>query len=61
MLYCSNSLVITPNVDIHQTISLVAKEQFNAITAHHLAHNEYNIDAGLNDIRAVVNSELTAA
>jgi hypothetical protein len=57
MLYCSSSIVLSSNVDLHHTISLLAKEQFNAITAHQLALNEYNIDAGLNDIRAVVNSE----
>jgi hypothetical protein len=57
MRYCSSSLVISPNADIHQTISLVAKEQFNALTAHELANNEFNIDAALNDVRAIINKE----
>jgi hypothetical protein len=35
----------------------VAKEQFSALTAHDLGQNEYNIDAALNDVRAIIHKE----
>jgi ribosome biogenesis SPOUT family RNA methylase Rps3 len=57
MPYCSSILVILPDVDMHQTLSLVAQQQFNALAAHELGHNEFNIDAALNDVRAIVSQE----
>jgi hypothetical protein len=58
MPYGSSGFVISPNFDMNQTISLMAKEQFNALTAYELTNNEFNnIDAALNDVRAFINRE----
>ena len=54
MPYCSHALVITPDADLAQIISTLAQEQFNALSAHVLDNGEYNIDGGLNDVRARV-------
>lgn len=54
MPYCPSSLVVEPDADVRQTISLLSQEQFNARDAYELDHAQYNIDAGMNDVRAVL-------
>jgi hypothetical protein len=57
MPYCTNSLIVSAEQDVVNTVSLFAKEQFKALDAHPGDHSQFNIDAGENDARAIVNFE----
>jgi len=57
MPYCANSLIVSAEQNVVNTVSLFAKEQFKALDAYPLDHSQFNIDAGKNDARAIVNFE----
>jgi hypothetical protein len=56
MPYCAVAIRLKEpaGLSIESLLDAFAKEEFKAQAAHHLHGNEYNIDAGLNDVRAVV-------
>lgn len=57
MSYCSNSLIVCPEYDIMDTVSLLAKEQFKAWEAHRFRQSQFNNDAGENDTKAIIDFE----
>jgi hypothetical protein len=57
MPYCSNALIAYAEQEVFNTVSLLVKEQFKAREAHRLDRSQFNIDAGANDARAIVDLE----
>lgn len=56
--YCELALKIEPSLDVEQTLSLFAVEQFNGREAVPIDSTQYNVDNGLNDLRAVLKPEI---
>ncbi|WP_067099075.1 hypothetical protein [Marinomonas atlantica] len=56
--YCELALKIEPGLDVKQTLSLFAVEQFNGREAVPIDSNQYNVDNGLNDLRAVLKPKI---
>lgn len=59
MAYCAIAIRLKASAElpIESLLDAFAKAEFRALAAHHLHGNEYNIDAGLNDVRAIVDFE----
>lgn len=59
MPYCQKAIKLTQSSEwkIDVLLNTLAKVSFKADGANHLSENQYNIDAGLNDVRAIVNAE----
>ncbi|MCW8093209.1 hypothetical protein [Alteromonas sp. ASW11-130] len=59
MPYCSTAIKLRDECDwsVEKALAAIGKEMFNAETVHLLDGDSYNIDAGLNDVRAIVNSD----
>ena len=58
MKYCLHSIKILENTNREAVIQLLAQEQFNARDAYLIEDTRmYNIDAGRNEVRAVVDDE----
>lgn len=53
MPYCGSALKIKAPASASEVLSAFAKEQCNASQAHSLDGRQFNIDAGLNDLRAI--------
>ncbi len=56
--YCELALKMKPGLDVERTLSLFAVEQCNAREAVPIDSTQYNIDNGLNDLRAVLKPEI---
>ncbi len=56
--YCDIAWKITPNLDVEDALSKFAVEYFSARCAVQIDDYQYNIDNGLNDLRAVLKPEL---
>lgn len=55
MPYCQTTFLIPNPEDIEPTLSLFAQENFvQGQAAYQLGNNRYSIDAGENDLRAIV-------
>lgn len=55
MKNCLHAIKIRENTDRDEVIRLLAREQFRARDAYYIENSHtYNIDAGMNDVRAVV-------
>jgi hypothetical protein len=59
MPYCSSAIKLnkTSEWKIDEALNTLARDSFQAEAAHHINDNQYNIDAGLNDVRAIVDAE----
>lgn len=57
MPYCDLAIKVKENSTLTHVVSCLAKEAFSAIEAHKLTSDMWNIDAGENDIRAVISEE----
>ena len=53
MPYCDSALKIEKTATPSEVLSEFAKEQFNANQAHPIDGRKFNIDAGMNDLRAI--------
>jgi hypothetical protein len=58
MPYCNLALKIKKSVASSNVLSTFAKEHFNANEAYPLDKKQFNIDGGLNDLRAIQQMEL---
>lgn len=59
MPYCAKAIKLNDECDwsIDDALAAMGKDLFDAEAVHHLHNNSYNIDAGLNDVRSLVNTE----
>ncbi len=55
--YCKIVILINDEADVHTLLTKFAIECFNAREAIQMSQDQFNIDAGLNDVRAVVKYE----
>lgn len=52
--YCKTVILIDDEADVHTLLTKFAVECFNAREAIQLDSRQFNVDGGLNDVRAVV-------
>ncbi|HBC3374051.1 TPA: hypothetical protein KDY48_004311 [Vibrio parahaemolyticus] len=57
--YCKTAIFISDEVDIHTLLTRFATECYGAREAIPIDSHQFNIDAGMNDVRAVVKREST--
>ncbi|MFT7009802.1 MAG: hypothetical protein ACJAXJ_004356 [Colwellia sp.] len=57
MPHCSIALKVDDLESVESTIKTFAVEQYKANSAYHLDGGMWNIDAGENDVRAIVREE----
>ncbi|GAA0852409.1 hypothetical protein [Aliiglaciecola litoralis] len=53
MPYCGTAIKLEAPITAREILSMFAKEQCNANQAHPLDERQFNIDGGLNDVRAI--------
>ncbi|EGR0126611.1 hypothetical protein FR264_01475 [Vibrio vulnificus] len=60
MPYCRNALVITPEMNTRDVLSLLSRTKFNAERTVQCGanRNAFLIDNGMNNVRAVINEEV---
>ncbi|KIF52758.1 hypothetical protein H735_12695 [Vibrio owensii CAIM 1854 = LMG 25443] len=59
MPYCKSAISITKEMNVSETLYLLSQMKFGALRAVQFEwnHNQYIVDSGMNNIRAVVDSE----
>ncbi len=57
--YCKTAILISDEVDIHTLLTRFAIECHGAREAIPIDSHQFNIDASMNDVRAVVKDEAT--
>lgn len=59
MPYCKSAISITKEMNVRETLDLLSQMKFGALRAVQCEwnHNQYIVDNGMNNIRAVVDSE----
>ncbi|MGR2821685.1 hypothetical protein ABMX69_10990 [Vibrio vulnificus] len=60
MSYCKNALVIAPEMNIRDVLNLLSRAKFHAGRAVQCESNknQFMIDNGMNNVRAVINREV---
>jgi hypothetical protein len=57
MPYCQNNIIVNHEVDALLVLSVFAQQAFKASSINELTPCEYNIDGGLNDLRAYLDPD----